>query len=439
MNVHLDDGLTAGVREEGTSKNPIRMRLRMDRDHADPDRLTGMVACGRDFFHSFISQTVRRRYRRPPIYLVDAWLIDALGVFMMRGGVKPPQADATRSGAEAAPQIEGFGEVLQLFEAVEAVEAHLKGAQLLVLEKIIGSLQENAIALLTDGTVLAKLQRQCKSVVDMVSRAMDVLETDFMIQPYANRRYVDELRQKIDTLLQAAAAVAQMKPVAIPALSFAPGRGSGVIFGSIKELDIEGPAILLAPRRIQGWAETKLGRHVRPQEIDPRWSAEWFGAKTHADVVFSFGLANVLQHEMTHAMLALPNDPVQELAEMHHQHWHFYETKPEFEEGLANFTGAVCSAMMLMKARFGIRGVDLPVLHTGKYGKVIAEYDRLLTASYEGYFDHATNVFFDAWHANNLDYGAFAGLVKMFATNFGGLNWDVTFKGLAKGQIGTGR
>lgn len=433
------DETVVGVREEGTSKNPIRLRLRTDRESADPDRLTGMVACGRDFFHSFVSQTVRRRYRRPPIYLVDSWLTEALGVFMMRGGAVPPDAETMRPGADAAPQIQGFGPVIRLFEAVEAVEDQLRGAQLLRLGEVSGDLQATAMRLLTDPAALDVLSRQCGAVDDLVRRAVGVLEGDLLLRPHTSRPYLDELARRLAALMDAASRVAKTQPMPIPGLSFEPGRGSGVLFGSIDELDIAGPAVLLAPRRIREWAEGDLRRHLRPRDIPPQGRAEWFGAKSDDDLLFAIGLSNVVQHELTHALLALPNDPVQDIGEMSEQRWDFYRRNAKFEEGLANFTAAICTAVSLMKARFEIRGVGLPPLHRGRYASALPDYERLMKATYEGYHAASTDVFFHAWRENKLDYGAFSGLVKMFATNFGGLNWHETYKGLQNGQIQTGR
>ncbi len=430
---------TVSVREEGTSKNPIRHRLRTDRSIADADRLTGMVACGRDFFHSFVSQTVRRRYRRPPIYLVDSWVTQALGLFMLRGGVVAPPADGLRPGADPLPNISGFGPVVRLFEAVEAVEEQLRGARFLSIPEVAGDLQASALRVLTDPASVAQLGRQCRAVEDLVGRALGVLGDDLLLRPHVNRAFGAELAARLHALLLAAEEVAHIRPPPVPGLSFEPGRGAGILFGSIKELDIEGPAILLAPRSIRDWAHKDLARHLRVGDVPHSGRADWFGARSDDELLFSLGIGNVLQHELTHAMLSLPNDPVQELGEKLAQQWSFYREHREFEEGLANFTAAVCSAVLLMKAREGIRGVDLPVLHRGKYAAMLPDYERLMKATYENYYADSTDVFFNAWRANNLDYGAFAGVVKMFATNFGGLNWLETFAGLQHGRILTGR
>lgn len=439
-----DDEQIATVREEGTSKNPIRIRLHADRERMNPDHLTGMVAKGRDFFHSFMAQTVRRRYRRSPIYLVDAWLPEVLGLFTREHGAGLPSPDSLRAGAEAFPAIEGFEPVVALFHAVEAVNEHLAGVRLLQVAEVAGDLEAAAVRLVAtprDNTTpseqlwllgaspergpgarskeIDEIDRQCRAVEQLVDRAVSVLHDDEMLRPHVDLRFAKDLEKRLETLMDAARDVVRSEPPEIPGISFEPGRGSGVLFGSIKELDIEGPAVLLAPRSIRKWARETLDDYVRVHPISLQGRTEWFGARSDEDLLFSFALGNVLQHELTHAMLALPNDPGQDVVEMNGQRDAFYQKRPDFEEGLANFTAAVCSTMQMMKAQRDVRGANLPMLHKGVYHDLLGDYEGFMRATYQAYHTESTDVFLQAWRANKLDYRAFAGILHMYATNSG--------------------
>lgn len=101
------------VRKEPLSKNPIRVRLDVDLPTLPVDVLTGMVSKGRDFFHSFISQTIRRRYQRPPIYLVDSWVIDALGLFTPNDIVQSASGWSTVLTTSGSVRIGGFEKVVE--------------------------------------------------------------------------------------------------------------------------------------------------------------------------------------------------------------------------------------------------------------------------------------------------------------------------------------
>ena len=89
----------------------------------------------------------------------------------------------------------------------------------------------------------------------------------------------------------------------------------------------------------------------------------------------------------------------------------FYQKRPDFEEGLANFTAAVCSTMQMMKAQRDVRGANLPMLHKGVYHDLLGDYAGFMRATYQAYHTESTDVFLQAWRANKLDYRAFAGIL----------------------------
>ncbi|MGB5832937.1 MAG: hypothetical protein WBG92_13235, partial [Thiohalocapsa sp.] len=128
--------------EDETHKNPIHIQQRSYGGPLDAEQLKRVVARARDFFHTFVGTTLRRRYRRAvPIYLVDDWVVKALGVFMERGGRRVPGIGPRDDPFEPPSRrdaqvhfhadIEGLESLLELFDALGKLESLVGGAQLL--------------------------------------------------------------------------------------------------------------------------------------------------------------------------------------------------------------------------------------------------------------------------------------------------------------------
>ncbi len=429
-------GAAAGItRDESMSKNPIRQRMGMDRLAIPPDRLTDLVARARDFFHSMVGQTLRRRYKRPPIYLVDGWVTQALGLFttgdIHRG---PSRGAGPRSGASP------FQSVHAIFAALERVLESIAGIRVLDLQQDAQKLEHCCFQILQGQAGPAEIHGLGASVLNLVERALIVLSEDRALKGYVRDDFRRELLQALRALEGAAESFQRSGPPAMDLVSFHPERHSGVVFQSIPELDIEGPAILVSPSSILHWSRgmPRLPGWLLERQRSREGLATWFGLRHPEEAPFALALANVVQHELTHAMLALPNDPVEEEDALHHGHIRLYHELPQFEEGFANFIAALGVNTALLKAHFGIRGNQMPGLASNKYGPPFDELRPLFHWSYERYHEKATEQFLHAWECNGRNLKAFSGLAAVYATDVFKNDWEKTFEALAQGRVSTG-
>ncbi|MCB9694482.1 MAG: hypothetical protein H6736_21950 [Alphaproteobacteria bacterium] len=395
-----------------------------------------MVAAGRDFFHTFIASSVRRRYRRPAIYLVDTWIVRALGLFMAGGRIAMPVSSGPRSPDHTDP-VEGLGPLLGLFDRLQDVKGQLAGARLLGVGRTVADLDGFCLKLATDPSVLDEIRRNAGDVGELIERASGSLQRDMFVRPYVDPTFVADTREALRQLVTAAERVAVAKPPLIPGLGFDRVRNSGVLFGSIPELDIEGPAILLAPGAIREWSPVFDGLRGLVDQANPVACENWFGTPQREHRIFAIALANVLFHEMTHAMVALPTDAIDDEWRLLHERWAMYRDRPGFEEGLANATAAVASEVTILKVMFDIRGRDIPKLFEGRYAKPWQEVHHWIQRGHQDYHKDETEVFLRAWDKNKRDFKAFAGVVGMYATNFVDLDWAAIYKDLEGGRIGT--
>jgi hypothetical protein len=425
--------------EDESRRNPIRTHLRMYTGTLPVELLAPIVASGRDFFHTFVAATLRRRYRRViPIYLVDDWVVDALGVFMQRGRRVIPGEQVGQQFNTAA-EVLGLEPLLALFDRLRALQGLVDGARLLQVSAAMGELTALCRDVARQRADLDRLEQVAGQLAELVQRAATTLERDIFVRPYVDQAFVRELVRTIDDVVRAAKAASSAHGPAVPGTGFGPGRSSGVLYGSIPALKIEGPAILLAPSAITRWADRFRGLHHITADIDDNDMETWFGVADLGHRAAAVGLVNVVQHELTHAMVALPNDAVQDAEELFKAQWALYNQQPGFEEGLCDATAAVATGVALLKARFGISGRSLPRLHRGKYEKAWNDIFPALAETYAAYHGAATDTWLRAWDSNNRDFGAFSGLVKLFATNFSGIDWPKTFKDFQAGRISTGR
>lgn len=424
--------------EEGLSKNPIRDLLLIDRDTVSAQAVTSIVAEGRDFFHTFIGQSIRRRYKRPAIYLVDTWVTQMLGLFWEKENVAI--LGAARGGYVSAPfpPMPGLFSVIDLFQVIHSIEEYLGGEVLVMISEHLDSIKKLAEKLIAAPETLGDLKTAASELFNTMHAAWLTLSTNEGLRQHISSTFGEDLRERFDRLDSAAQDVAQLNPEPLHGLSFTATRGSGLLLCSIPELTLEGPAIVLAPKRIREWATADLAPSLKGYVV-PGFQLSRFGIIDRKNIPFAVGLCNVVQHEMMHALLALPNDPVQDELEMLNLRMKLYHDSPEIEEGLANFTAAVATAIMLMKAKHHVVGNQLPPLHSGKYANDLNELNNFLIATYADYHNEPTNKYFHAWRMNKCDYGAFAGFIKLFATNFGEIAWEEAFKKLGYGQIATGR
>ncbi len=425
--------------EDESRRNPIRTHLRMYTGTLPVELLAPVVASGRDFFHTFVAATLRRRYRRiVPIHLVDDWVVRALGVFMQRGRRVIP-GEQVGGPFDPAAAVRGLEPLLALFERLKALQGLVDGARLLQVSEPMAELTALCHDVAGRRADLDRLEQVAQQLAELVQRAAATLERDLFLRPYVDQDFVRELVRAIGEVVRAAHEATSAPEPAVPGTGFGPGRSSGVLYGSIPALNIEGPAILLAPSAVTRWADRFGGLRNITQDIDGDDMEAWFGVADREHRAAAVGLVNVVQHELTHAMVALPNDAVQDAEELFRARWRLYEQQPGFEEGLCDATAAVATGVALLKAQFGISGRNLPRLHRGRYERAWDHIFPALAETYAPYYGAETDTWLRAWDSNNRDFGAFSGLVKLYATNFSGIDWDKTFKDFQAGRISTGR
>lgn len=436
--------------DDETHKNPIYIQLRSYDGPLNAEQLKRVVACSRDFFHTFIGTTLRRRYRRAvPIYLVDDWVVKALGVFMHRGGRRVPGIGPRDELFEPAPVPDGqvhfhgnVGELeslLAMFDALGRLKSLAGGAQLLRTGALLGELTILCDELAAGSEEVDKIGRVCGDLDELIRRATATLVAEPSLRQAVDVGFAEQVARALEAVLSAARRAAAMPPPSVPGTGFGPGRSSGVLFGTIPALNITGPAILVAPAAITRWASRFVWLDHVTRDLPDDASDTWLGVSEPNLRAIAVALGNVVQHELTHAMVALPNDAVEDFDVLFRDRWSFYDRAPEFEEGLCDATAAVATTVMLLKARFSIVGRSMPRLNARRYADAWRQFFPAIRETYADYYGKATDTWLQAWENNNRDFGAFSGLVKLYSTNFAGIDWDKTFIEFEAGRISTGR
>ncbi len=413
----------AAGRDEGASNNPIRHRMQIDRLPIAIDDLTEIVAKARQNFHSYIGHTVRRRYKRLPIYLVDQWVTDALG-FFTRSDLHFPGKRPTR-----------FAHVAKLFAALHAVLDLLAGARLLELTSEAEAIERSAIRGLEDSRHFDELRANLRQAREVIFAAHAALVREEAVQPHVAEGYFRAFDGACDELWRATEAYRQEGPPVVSGVSFDPRRPGGLLLQSIPELDIEGPAVVIAPARVLDWAKDMPPPPLERSEEEVL--QRWLGVRRRERVPGAVALANVLQHELTHAMVALPNDATEDEKSIAGVQNELYRRRPDFEEGMANFVAGLVTMHALMKARLRVRGNDVVPLSTRRYPEAFEALEPVLRWTYAEYHREETDHWFHAWEANGRDFKAFGGLLAMFATHPGANDWERTRQELATGVITT--
>lgn len=419
-----EDDVSVG-RDESLSRNPIRHRMVMDRLSMAPDDLTEIVARGRDFFHSYIGQTIRRRYKRPPIYLVDGWVTDALGYFTTQ--------------RERFAGTKSFSYVHDLFSALGDLVALLDGARVLDLGRTGESLRADCVRLLEEPAHFERIDKGLGWIEDTFREVRRTLESSVELSSLVSGAYFERLTNASGRLRRAAHAYLRFGPPEIAGVSFGRARNGGVLMQGIPELDIEGPAVVIAPTNIKRWSESMTSEHWVQFQGKREPFQTWLGARHMEHVPFAVAMANVVQHEMTHAMLRLANDPNDEEFVLADRQDQLYAAAPMIEEGMANFVAGLMTANTLLKVRYAIRGSQMPVLTSPKYGPAFDQVRPLIGWTYEGYHREATDAYFKAWQNNGRNFKAFAGMAALFATDTAANDWKRTFDALSGGTIATSR
>jgi hypothetical protein len=347
--------------DEDARKNAIQMRLTTYEGPLRQDLLIPVVVRARDFFHTFVGTTLHRRYRRAvPIYLVDDWIVNALGVFVHRAGRKiPTLRNEPVTGGDNRPnvapltfdaEVEGLSPLLEAFQVLASVKDMLGGPQLLRTDPLVEELSWLCHELAKGCCHLEHLERLCGRTNELIEGARGALSADIFLREWVNDEFAEDLSIAFDYLLSDAERLCNTPSPPVPGTGFGLGRSSGVLFGNISPLNITAPAILVAPQAICNWANRFPRLRDVAGEISPDSMETWFGVHAPEDRAPAIALMNVIQHELMHAMVALPNDPVDDSLQLFRERWHFYDQGPGFEEGLCDATAAIATTLALVKA-----------------------------------------------------------------------------------------
>lgn len=445
-----EDGSIPNSNDEST-KNPIRVVLRDYQGPISREALVAIVASSRKSFHAFVGMTLKRRYsRQVPIYLVDDWVIKALGVFMSRGRRRLPSqnpSQVTRGTVKPgtfdfSDEIEGIGPWIRFFKALQSFDELLAQAQIIDLSEFRLRIRELSISALNDPNKRFALNARIQKAARIVAQVAHRLETSRIVSRYLNREFVEKVDSATRNLLEQLTKLPDGSNPEdfpeIPGISFDENRHSGILFGSIPDLEIEGPAILLSPATIIRWSQGRTAADLSGSRYWPGLG-DWFGISNPDHAVAAVAISDVVHHELTHAMIALPYDPVQQPSELFEEHWEHYRKMPGFEEGLCNALAVLATGILVFKAVNGVKGPELPKLDHPRHAPTWERIFRSMRWLFEHYYGEETDHWLNALKTNKNDFGAFAGLVKMYSTNISGMDWDATYAAMQQGVIATTR
>jgi hypothetical protein len=451
MPMQPDEHESVPFQADESSKNPIRVILRDYKGPIPIENLVSIVASSRDYFHTFVSMTLRRRYRRlVPIYLVDEWVIRALGIFMAKGRRCLPPAASFQTRAETkfgdfdlSAEVHGVGPWIEFFKALHGFDELLGHVQIIKLADLRSQIRATAVAALDDSSKRQELQYLISEAANIVAKVGHRLRTSKIVDKYLNESFVNHvISAKAALLIQLnrlPTGTDSWQLPEIPGISFGEQRPSGILFGSIPSLDISGPAILLSPTAIIGWSQQSQQGSIFMDRVPLPGLESWFGVSRSVDIAAVVAISDVVLHELTHAMIALPNDPVQKPSELFAAHWKFYSKAPGFEEGFCDALAVIATGIMLLKAAKDLKGKELPRLEHSTNALFRDTIFPSLQWLYQDYYGKETNDWLNAWTKNKYDFGAFAGLVKMYSTNISDMNWDATYAAMQQGVISTTR
>lgn len=407
--------------DESIGKNPIRNKLSLDAPPVAVDELVQMVAVGRDQFHSYIAKTVKCTYRRPPIYLVDDWVTDALGLFQVspevariRGG--GPSTDGLGSGR---PVMEDFGRLHALFGPLVELSRALRALGIVRLDVAIEPLWDLARTLpgLTDAAPRAScvddILITLEVVEEQVHRLFVLVRADPELAVFCRGALLADIDRFIGSIREELGRFSLRKPTAL-LRGFGSSRHSGVIFEDIPELDIEAPAILLSPSAIARWSKDTLRR-------SPVVTASpWLGNARPESAPLALALGNVVQHELTHAMVALPSGADPDREQIVHQ-WALYRDHSGIEEGMANFIAAIVTANTIGVASRGLRHHQ--VVDFKKSPREWSSLRDFVASTYAGVDAPTSEAYVQTWERLGYSMGDFGGALHAFSTHAKDTDW----------------
>lgn len=168
--------------------------------------------------------------------------------------------------------------------------------------------------------------------------------------------------------------------------------------------------------------------------FSPESAEQWLGTRDHKMVGFSLALGNVVQHELTHVLLGLSNDPnPRDVMAQVREQWSQYERMPGVEEGICNFVANLVTLNTVSLAEKGVRNHQ--VVSYRKSPECIQKYRRLLDALTGNYFSSETGCLWSAWERTGMSFGDFGGVLNAYATHIKDNNWDGFYEHLGESRI----
>lgn len=395
-------------------------------------QLTEVVQAACQTFHRVVGASLGVKYQRAPVYLVDDWVTDALGLFSKKSRVHRLEQIGP-DDVLGVREVVGFGPIVALFDALGRVEALLGQGRLLALDDFVGALSSACLALVAREATADHALGLLSDLRFTLRHVFELLKQDSLASAHLNGGYVAELEGAAEALAQAIERCEGIELGSIPGVSFEEGRRSGLLLANIPELRIEGPAILVAPGRIAEWtADWPEFPSLGSAHDRERWPDGAGGWRRETDA-FLVALGNVVQHELTHAMIRLASVPAPRRADVAGEQNRLYEVAMPIEEGLANFVAHVCTVSALAAREATPKGFG------GGFGSYARELSLAANRLHEKYYEDATESYLTAWREHDHDLIAFSSYVKLFATNTRIVDWEHTFGQLHRGEIVTGR
>lgn len=413
------------------TKNSIHSRLQVDRLELPFDQLHGMVAVARDQFHSFIAKTVKCNYKRPAIYLVDAWVTRALGLFLAKGDLRVLEEviSGNGDGGSSSRRMADFSPIYELLRSIADYEERLQGLRIFDLSAELSQLWQAVVGLVGGEGSSA----DCSKALGRVSEPVAALWRTIVADADGLGAHASVMWHQAFTDCENQVRRNLGKPLPREPRGlirgFGEGRSSGILLQDIPELDIRAPAVLLSPLSIMHWAEDHPRVNFAPEQVE-----QWLGTRDRTMVGFSLALGNVVQHELTHVLLGLSNDPnPREDSAQVRQQWSLYERMPEIEEGICNFVANLVTLNTVSLAEKEVRNHQ--IVSYRKSPEILRRHRPLIDALTGDYFSAETSCLWNAWERTGMSFGDFGGVLNAYATHIKDNNWDGFYEHLGEGRI----
>lgn len=444
-------------RDQGTTRNPVVSRMSAATSAAWCDAVSTQVAQARDRFHTLVRGALTHGYKRPPIYLVDDWLVDVLGAFVSGGTA--PVGPGGRSGRGSSKEPDPWLHALmRLFGHLQPVVDALSRAWLLELRKDAAAIEEAAVGLAVatvrdDGVdeAFSALREALAVARDVPETALRALERESEVAPRLRRQVVSALRQRVDAATHAAERLARLRPRrAVQQVGVVPGHPGGLLGEGLEALNIEAPAVILAPRRIERWSRTlaqevpslheAIVREERQAGRREREPSLW-RQPAQLSLAFRLALTNVTAHELTHVLVRLPSVSGRAVTrEADEARDALYRHDPGVEEGAANFLGGLATLhevgeLLDAHAGYPVEGRAGRARRGADWQRLWHQHQDLVEATVGDYHRGASLAWLKGWQGTERELSALAGVFNVLALNPSATDWGRTMGELEEGIV----